>query len=115
MLTDEKWLLFVLEQVLSNALKYTPSGSVAIDLESPKTLCIRDTGIGIAPEDLPRVFEKGYTGYNGHADKKATGIGLYLCRQMADKLGHTIRMESEIGKGTKVWIGFDLDYADVRD
>ena len=63
-LTDEKWLLFVLEQVLSNALKYTPSGSVAIDLESPKTLCIRDTGIGIAPEDLPRVFEKGYTGYN---------------------------------------------------
>lgn len=60
-------------------------------------------------------FEKGYTGYNGHADKKATGIGLYLCRQMADKLGHTIRMESELGKGTKVWIGFDLDYADTRD
>lgn len=50
-----------------------------------------------------------------HADKKATGIGLYLCRQMADKLGHTIRMESELGKGTKVWIGFDLDYADTRD
>ena len=56
-----------------------------------------------------------HTGYNGHADKKATGIGLYLCRQMADKLGHTICMESEIGKGTKVWIGFDLDYADTRD
>lgn len=78
-------------------------------------ITIKDTGIGIKAEDLPRVFEKGYTGYNGHADKKATGIGLYLCRQMADKLGHTIRMESEIGKGTKVWIGFDLDYADVRD
>lgn len=81
----------------------------------PVFITIKDTGIGIKAEDLPRVFEKGYTGYNGLADKKATGIGLYLCRQMADKLGHTIRMESEIGKGTKVWIGFDLDYADVRD
>ena len=78
-------------------------------------IIIKETGIGIKAEELPRFFEKGYTGYNGHADKKATGIGLYLCRQMADTLGHTIRMESEIGKGTKVWIGFDLDYADVRD
>jgi len=103
--TDGKWLAFMLEQILSNAIKYTPQGFITI----------KDTGIGIKAEDLPRVFEKGYTGYNGHADKKATGIGLYLCRQMADKLGHTIRMESEIGKGTKVWIGFDLDYADTRD
>ncbi|MDD3796682.1 MAG: sensor histidine kinase, partial [Lachnospiraceae bacterium] len=79
-LSDEKWLTFVIEQVLSNALKYTRSGSIAIDLEKPKTLCIRDTGIGIAPEDLPRIFEKGYTGYNGRSDKKASGIGLYLCR-----------------------------------
>ena len=98
MLTDEKWLLFVLEQVLSNALKYTPSGSVAIDLESPKTLCIRDTGIGIAPEDLPRVFEKGYTGYNGRSDKKASGIGLYLCRRICRNLGHTITANFFVGK-----------------
>ena len=116
--TDGKWLAFMLEQILSNAIKYTPQGVVTIETAEEKDrffIIIKDTGIGIKAEDLPRVFEKGYTGYNGHADKKATGIGLYLCRQMADKLGHTIRMESEIGKGTKVWIGFDLDYADVRD
>lgn len=116
--TDGKWLAFMLEQILSNAIKYTPHGVVTIETAEEKDrffITIKDTGIGIKAEDLPRVFEKGYTGYNGHADKKATGIGLYLCRQMADKLGHTIRMESEIGKGTKVWIGFDLDYAYVRD
>ena len=116
--TDGKWLAFMLEQILSNAIKYTPQGFVTIETAEEKDrffITIKDTGIGIKAEDLPRVFEKGYTGYNGHADKKATGIGLYLCRQMADKLGHTIRVESEIGKGTKVWIGFDLDYADVRD
>lgn len=116
--TDEKWLAFILEQVLSNAIKYTPKGFVTIETAEEKDwvfITIKDTGIGIKAEDLPRVFEKGYTGYNGHADKKATGIGLYLCMQMADKLGHTIRMESELGKGTKVWIGFDLDYADTRD
>lgn len=116
--TDGKWLAFMLEQILSNAIKYTPQGFVTIETAEEKDrffITIKDTGIGIKAEDLPRVFEKGYTGYNGHADKKATGIGLYLCRQMADKLGHTIRMESEIGKGTKVWIGFNLDYADTRD
>lgn len=116
--TDGKWLAFILEQLLSNAIKYTPQGLVKIETAKKANrffITIKDTGIGIKAEDLPRVFEKGYTGYNGHADKKATGIGLYLCRQMADKLGHTIRMESEIGKGTKVWIGFDLDYSDVRD
>lgn len=116
--TDGKWLAFMLEQILSNAIKYTPQGFVTIETAEEKDrffITIKDTGIGIKAEDLPRVFEKGYTGYNGHADKKATGIGLYLCRQMADKLWHTIRMESEIGKGTKVWIGFDLDYADTRD
>lgn len=116
--TDGKWLAFILEQLLSNAIKYTPQGVVTIETAEEKDrffITIKDTGIGIKAEDLPRVFEKGYTGYNGHADKKATGIGLYLCRQMADKLGHTIRMESEIGKGTKVWIGVDLDYSDVRD
>lgn len=115
--TDGKWLAFMLEQILSNAIKYTPQGFVTIETAEEKDrffITIKDTGIGIKAEDLPLVFEKGYTGYNGHADKKATGIGLYLCRQMADKLGHTIRMESEIGKGTKVWIGFDLDYADTR-
>ena len=103
-ITDEKWLLFVIEQVLSNALKYTRSGSVSITLEAPKTLCIRDTGIGIAPEDLPRVFEKGFTGCNGRTDKRATGIGLYLCRRTLSQLGHTISIQSTPGKGTAVSI-----------
>lgn len=104
-LTDEKWLLFVVEQVLSNALKYTEAGEIAITVEEPDTLCIRDTGIGIAPEDLPRIFEKGYTGYNGRSDKKASGIGLYLCRQICRNLEHTITAESSLEKGTVIRIG----------
>lgn len=109
MLTDEKWLVFVLEQILSNALKYTKSGSIHIYLseDAKKTLVIEDTGIGIAPEDLPRIFEKGYTGYNGRTDKRSTGIGLYLCRQIMEKLSHTIVIESKMGVGTKVYLGLD--------
>lgn len=104
--TDEKWLAFVIEQVLSNALKYTPAGgSISITLEAPQTLCIRDTGIGIAPEDLPRIFEKGYTGWNGRTDKQASGIGLYLCRRVCDALGHTLCAESAPGSGTCIRIG----------
>ncbi len=104
-LTDEKWLSFVIEQLLSNALKYTPEGSVRIEMEPNKTLCIRDTGIGIAPEDLPRIFEKGYTGCNGRVDKRASGIGLYLCRRICANLGHTISAESVVGAGTTIRIG----------
>ena len=113
-ITDEKWLLFVIEQVLSNALKYTRSGSVSITLEAPKTLCIRDTGIGIAPEDLPRVFEKAFTGCNGRTDKRATGIGLYLCRRILAKLGHSITITSEVGVGTTVRIGLAQDALEVE-
>ena len=101
-ITDEKWLSFVVEQVLSNALKYTSAGSISIFLETPKTLCIRDTGMGIAPEDLPRIFEKGYTGYHGRADKKASGIGLYLCRRICNNLGHKISAKSTPDKGTTI-------------
>lgn len=111
-LTDEKWLAFVIEQVLSNAVKYTPSGSITIELEQPCMLCIRDTGIGIAPEDLPRVFEKSYTGYNGRSDKKASGIGLYLCRQICNNLGHTISIHSAIDSGTVVKIC--LEHKDLQ-
>ena len=103
-ITDEKWLSFVVEQVLSNALKYTPSGSITISLEAPKTLCIRDTGMGIAPEDLPRIFEKGYTGYHGRADKKASGIGLYLCKRVCSNLGHSITARSAVDSGTTIKI-----------
>lgn len=106
-LTDEKWLLFILEQVLSNALKYTKSGEIEIYAEQPKVLCIRDTGIGIAPEDINRIFEKGYTGYNGRIDKKASGIGLYLCRQICGRLGHRITASSKAGEGTIIKIELD--------
>ncbi|MCI5740486.1 MAG: sensor histidine kinase [Lachnospiraceae bacterium] len=104
-LTDEKWLEFVIEQVLSNAVKYTPKGSVSIYMEGSSTLVIEDTGIGIRKEDLPRVCEKGYTGYNGHTDKRSTGIGLYLSKRILEKLSHTIEIESEMGVGTRVKIG----------
>lgn len=100
--TDEKWLSFVVEQILSNALKYTKSGSVSIYLEQEGVLVIKDTGIGISAEDLPRIMEKGYTGYNGRIDKRSTGIGLYLCKKVMDKLHHQLRIDSEDGKGTKV-------------
>lgn len=103
-ISDEKWLCFVIEQLLSNALKYTPSGSVRIYMTEPKTLCIRDTGIGIAPEDLPRIFEKGYTGYNGRKDKTASGLGLYLCRSICRRLGHGISAVSDPDKGTEIRI-----------
>lgn len=106
--TDEKWLLFVVEQILSNALKYTaPGGSVSILRESGKTLCICDTGIGIAPEDLPRIFEKGYTGYNGRTDKRASGIGLYLCSRICNSLGHRISITSVPGEGTTVRLSLE--------
>ncbi|MCC8076001.1 MAG: sensor histidine kinase [Clostridiales bacterium] len=101
-LTDEKWLSFVIEQVLSNALKYTPAGSVSIYMEPEQVLCIRDTGIGIAPEDLPRIFEQGFTGYNGRTDKKASGIGLYLCKRVCNDLGCSISAASQPGKGTVI-------------
>ena len=104
-LTDEKWLRFVVEQVLSNALKYTPEGGRIAITWQEDGLCITDTGIGIAPEDLPRVFEMGYTGTNGRIDRHASGIGLYLCRRICQNLGHTITAQSAMGQGTTVYIG----------
>lgn len=103
-LSDEKWLQLVVEQVLSNAVKYAPGGHVTVWSEGER-LFIRDDGVGIAAEDLPRIFERGFTGYNGRMDKRATGIGLYLSREICQKLGHTITVESELGKGTLVTIG----------
>ncbi|WP_310602944.1 sensor histidine kinase [Anaerosporobacter sp.] len=105
--TDEKWFVFVLEQVISNALKYTQEGNIKIYMKESKTLCIEDTGIGIAPEDLPRIFEKGYTGYNGRSDKRASGIGLYLCKSICAKLGHTITATSVLGQGTTIHINLE--------
>ncbi len=102
--TDEKWLLFVVEQVISNAVKYTKTGGVEIYAEEPLALCIKDTGIGIAPEDLPRIFDRGYTGCNGRLDKKASGIGLYLCKKICSRIGSSITAESREGQGTIIRI-----------
>lgn len=99
--TDEKWFAFVVEQLLSNALKYTREGSIKIYSEG-KVLYIKDTGIGIAPEDLPRVFDKGYTGCNGRTDRRASGLGLYLCRRICQNLGIDISISSTVGEGTTV-------------
>lgn len=106
-ITDDKWLSFVVEQVLSNALKYTRAGRIKIYMTGSKTLCIEDTGIGIAPEDLPRIFEKGYTGRNGRSDAKSSGIGLYLCKRICKNLGAEISAESEPGKGTIIRINLE--------
>lgn len=105
--SDEKWLSFVIEQILSNALKYTNEGFVKISFEKPKILCISDTGIGIAPEDIPRIFENGYTGGNGREDKRASGLGLYLCKQICKRLGHEISVNSVSEIGTTVKIDFN--------
>lgn len=106
-ITDEKWLSFVIEQLLSNSLKYTSCGTISIYMREPLTLVISDTGIGISSEDLPRIFENGYTGLTGRLDKKASGIGLYLCRMICDRLGHRIYAESAVGEGTSVMICLD--------
>lgn len=101
-LTDSKWLLFLFEQLLSNAVKYTESGTISIRVEPGSVVVIEDTGIGIAPEDVPRVFEKGYTGYNGRSGKKATGLGLYLVHQAAEMLNYRVSLTSQVGVGTQV-------------
>ena len=107
-LTDEKWLVFVIEQLLSNAIKYTNKGKISIYSLENKKLVIEDTGIGISQEDIPRIFDKGFTGYNGRTDKKATGLGLYLCKNILDKLSHKISIESEVGVKTKVILDLSM-------
>lgn len=113
-LTDEKWLLFIIEQVLSNSIKYTPKGSVTITVTPDKVLKISDTGIGIATEDVPRIFEKGFTGYNGRLNKKSTGLGLYLCKMAADRLSHKISVESAPGVGTTISIDLHTEKLTVE-
>ncbi len=104
-LSDKKWLIFILEQVLFNAIKYTSDGKITIAFYGQQ-LTIQDSGIGIRSEDLPRVFEKGYTGYNGREQQRASGLGLYLSRKVADKIGSRLAIESKIGEGTTVSIFF---------
>lgn len=118
-LTDEKWLFFIIEQMLSNAVKYTGHSKavpacISITASEDKVLKIADNGIGIAPEDIPRIFEKGFTGYNGRADKKSTGLGLYLCRLAAGKLSHKISVESQVGVGTVFTVDMRVEGVEVE-
>lgn len=106
--TDRKWFSCILEQILSNAIKYTPSGGITISVEGG-VLSIADTGIGIAAEDVPRIFEKGFTGENGRIDKRASGLGLYLCKKAAELLRIPLRVESSVGKGSR----FSLDLSEL--
>lgn len=105
-LTDEKWLSFVFDQLLSNALKYTDKGTISIYYDEDSCLCIKDSGIGIALADMERLFEKGFTGYNGRQYKKASGIGLYMCKRMCDKLNIGISIESVVNEYTLVKLKF---------
>lgn len=112
-LTDEKWLHLVVEQVLSNAVKYAPGGRVTVYTRG-QNLVIADDGVGISREDLPRVFDKSFTGGNGRLEGRSTGIGLYLCREICRRLGHTITIDSEPGRGTRVTIGLARPYLEVE-
>ena len=103
--TDKKWLLVVIEQILSNSLKYTNEGGIEIYMDG-QDLCIKDTGIGIKNSDVLRVFERGFSGYNGRMTQQSSGLGLYLTQKISQELGHQIRIESELGQGTIVRIKF---------
>lgn len=105
-LSDSKWLQNLIEQILSNSLKYTATGTISIynDPEKEKTIVIEDTGIGIRPEDLPKIFNKGYSGMNGSLHEKSTGLGLFLSKKICERLGHGLDIQSELGKGTRVSI-----------
>lgn len=109
LVTDEKWFIFVLEQILSNSLKYTKTGTISIYIQNENTLVVEDTGSGMEVGDCVRSFEKGYTGRNGRIDKKASGLGLYLCKNILNRLSHDIKIESQIGVGTKVKISWKKD------
>lgn len=114
-LTDPKWLGFVIGQCLSNALKYTRTGEIRIWLSRsrPHTLVIQDTGVGISREDLPCIFEKGFTGCNGRMEAHSTGIGLYLCKKIMKKLNHEITVESVPGQGTTVYLSLGRETAEM--
>ncbi|WP_186759916.1 HAMP domain-containing sensor histidine kinase [Planococcus sp. CPCC 101016] len=116
-LSDGKWLQNLLEQILSNSLKYTPAGTISIyqDSENPETMVIEDTGIGIRSEDLPKIFNKGYSGMNGRLHEKSTGLGLFLSKKICQRLGHQLAIDSQPGEGTRVAINLVREELNVFD
>ncbi|MDO5040588.1 MAG: sensor histidine kinase [Peptoniphilus sp.] len=107
-ISDGKWLEFIISQLLSNSLQYTKSGEITI-LSGDGYILIKDTGIGIEKSDLPRIFEPGFTGYNGRIYTKSTGIGLSLVKSVADNLKVGIEVDSRVGEGTEVKLLLDKD------
>lgn len=111
-LTDEKWLEFILNQIINNSIKYkrnikVPKIEIKVEEATQKViLTITDNGIGIPKNDLPKVFNKSFTGTNGRTTTKSTGLGLYIAKNLLKKLGHKIEIESEVNKYTKVTITF---------
>ena len=105
-ISDKKWLSFAFEQILGNSVKYSSAGGEITIETCENKLVIEDRGIGIKEEDLPRIFEKGFTGFNGRYEKKSSGLGLYLCKKTLDKLGHHIEISSKVGEGTRIEITF---------
>ena len=105
-ISDKKWLSFAFEQILGNSVKYSSAGGEITIETCENKLVIEDNGMGIKEEDLPRIFEKGFTGFNGRYEKKSSGLGLYLCKKTLDKLGHHIEISSKVGEGTRVEITF---------
>ena len=105
-ISDKKWLSFAFEQILGNSVKYSGTGGEITIETCENKLVIEDNGIGIKEEDLPRIFEKGFTGFNGRYEKKSSGLGLYLCKKTLDRLGHHIEISSKVGEGTRIEITF---------
>ena len=105
-ISDKKWLGFAFEQILGNSVKYSSAGGEIKIKTCENKLVIEDNGMGIKEEDLPRIFEKGFTGFNGRYEKKSSGLGLYLCKKTLDKLGHHIEISSKVGEGTRIEIAF---------
>ena len=100
-ISDSQWLTILIEQILSNALKYTENGKITIQyLEDKHALEIRDTGIGIRSEDIPKIFDRGYSGFNGRMNEKSSGLGLYLARKISERLNIQIEVESKLSKGS---------------
>ncbi len=118
-LTDGKWFEYILNQIVNNSMKYAKEKDSFLHFSYHETkeeaiLEIEDNGIGIAKTDLPRVFEKSFTGKNGRKGKNSTGMGLYIVKNLCDKLGHSIELKSEEGKGVKVILSFSKEgYYDV--
>ena len=109
--TDAKWVGFILEQLLSNAVKYTPAGGRVTVMAGERSLAVADTGPGIPAEDLPRIFEKGYTGCTGHAEPTSSGLGLYLCARAARQLGCTLAARNGPAGGAVMTLTFPQEQA----